>query len=109
MEIDEEKGVRSDSAEKAGRGVRETLLMGVFWRILIIEGILLVGTLIYEALTANAEASHLFWYALRIISLVGIIILFMMFDNIHKAHQAFNKFVLMGSLLLDTFHISLTA
>jgi len=52
--------------------------MGVFWRILIIEGILLIGTLIYAALTEDKGSVELFWYALRIISLVAIIVLFMM-------------------------------
>ena len=52
--------------------------MGVFWRILIIEGILLLGTLIYAALTEDKGSIELFWYAVRIISLVTIIILFMM-------------------------------
>ena len=52
--------------------------MGVFWRILIIEGILLVGTLIYAALTEDKGTIELVWYAIRIISLVAIIVLFMM-------------------------------
>ena len=52
--------------------------MGVFWRILIIEGILLVGTLIYAALTEDRGSVELFWYAIRIISLVAVIVLFMM-------------------------------
>jgi class 3 adenylate cyclase len=58
--------------------VRKIVLMGVFWRILIIEGILLIGTLIYAALTEDKGSIELFWYAVRIISLVTIIILFMM-------------------------------
>ena len=53
-------------------------MLGVFWRILIIEGILLIGTLIYAALTEDKGTIELFWYAVRIISLVTIIILFMM-------------------------------
>ncbi len=61
------------------KGVRETLLMGVFWRILIIEAILLIGTLLYEAVSTNADIHHLLWYAFRILGLVCIIILFMMF------------------------------
>jgi class 3 adenylate cyclase len=52
--------------------------MGIFWRILIIEAILLAGTLTYEALTGNSEITALSLYALRIISLIAIIILFMM-------------------------------
>ena len=58
--------------------VRKIVLLGVFWRILIIEGILLIGTLIYAALTEDKGSVELFWYAIRIISLVAIIILFMM-------------------------------
>jgi len=58
--------------------VRKIVLMGVFWRILIIEGILLIGTLIYAALTEDKGTIELFWYAARIVSLVTIIILFMM-------------------------------
>ena len=60
------------------KNVRTVVLMGVFWRILIIEVILLVGTLIYAALTENKGSVELFWYAIRIISLVAIIVLFMM-------------------------------
>ncbi|MBW1813226.1 MAG: adenylate/guanylate cyclase domain-containing protein [Deltaproteobacteria bacterium] len=58
--------------------VRKVVLLGVFWRILIIEGILLIGTLIYAALTEDKGSVELFWYAIRIISLVAIIVLFMM-------------------------------
>ena len=53
-------------------------MIGIFWRILIIEGILLIGTLIYAGLTEDKGTVELFWYAIRIISLVAIIILFMM-------------------------------
>ncbi len=58
--------------------VRRIIILGVFWRILVIEIILLVGTLLYEGLTANITYIELLWYALRILSLVAIIILFMM-------------------------------
>jgi adenylate cyclase len=58
--------------------VRKIVLLGVFWRILIIEGILLIGTLIYASLTEDKGSIELFWYAIRIISLVAIIVLFMM-------------------------------
>ncbi len=51
---------------------------GIFWRILAIEGILLVGSLIYRGLTDYQGAADLFWYAMRIIFLISIIILFMM-------------------------------
>ncbi len=57
--------------------VRQLILTGVFWRILIIEVILLIGTLCYAAVSENKTNVELFWYGLRIISLVGIIIVFM--------------------------------
>ena len=59
-------------------GVREILLMGVFWRILFIEAVLLVYSLFYRWFTEDAGPVDLFWYAIRIILLVGIIIIFMM-------------------------------
>jgi class 3 adenylate cyclase len=59
-------------------GVREILLMGVFWRILFIETVLLAYSLFYRWFTEDAEPADLFWYAIRIILLVGIIIVFMM-------------------------------
>ena len=60
------------------KSVREILLMGVFWRILFIEGVLLVYSLGYRWMTADATALDLFWYSVRIIILVVIIIIFMM-------------------------------
>ena len=60
------------------KGVREILLMGVFWRILFIESVLLVYSLGYRWFTADATALDLFWYSVRIIVLVVIIIIFMM-------------------------------
>lgn len=57
-------------------GVRHILVAGVFKRILIIEMILLVWSLGYRALTEPADMAGLFWYALRILVLVAIIILF---------------------------------
>ena len=59
-------------------GVREILLMGVFWRILFIEAVLLVFSLFYRWFTQDAGPNDLFWYAVRIILLVIIIIIFMM-------------------------------
>jgi adenylate cyclase len=59
-------------------GVREILLRGIFWRILFIEAVLLVYSLFYRWFTEDAGPSDLFWYAIRIILLVGIIIIFMM-------------------------------
>jgi len=59
-------------------GVRKILLMGVFQRILFIEAVLLVYSLMYRWIAEDAGAADLFWYALRIIILVIIIIIFMM-------------------------------
>ncbi|MDH3723777.1 MAG: adenylate/guanylate cyclase domain-containing protein [Desulfobacteraceae bacterium] len=60
-------------------GVRKVLLKGIFWRILIIESILLVWSLLYRALSDHhAQPVDLFWYAVRITLLVAIIILFVM-------------------------------
>ncbi len=51
--------------------------MGVFWRILFIETVLLVYSLVYRWLAEDAGPADLFWYAVRIMVLVGIIIVFM--------------------------------
>ena len=60
-------------------GVRKVLLKGIFWRILIIESILLVWSLLYRVLIDHhAQPAELFWYAVRITLLVTIIILFIM-------------------------------
>jgi len=60
-------------------GVRQVLLKGIFWRILIIESILLIWSLLYRALSDyQAQPADLFWYAVRITLLVTIIILFVM-------------------------------
>jgi sigma-B regulation protein RsbU (phosphoserine phosphatase) len=60
------------------KGVREILLNGIFWRILFIEGVLLVYSLGYRWWTEDATALDLFWYSVRITVLVIIIITFMM-------------------------------
>ena len=60
------------------RGVKETLLMGVFWRILVIEAILLAWSLFYRWYWMDGNGWDLFWYAVRIIALVGVILAFMM-------------------------------
>ncbi len=66
------------SKTKNSKGVREILLMGVFWRILFIEAVLLVFSLFYRWFTEDTTPMDLFWYGVRIVILVGIIILFMM-------------------------------
>jgi len=68
------------SPEKGHTSVRRTLVAGVFWRILIIEMILLVWSLGYRAATENADAVDLFWFAVRILILVAIIIAFVTFS-----------------------------
>jgi len=60
------------------KGVRETLLMGVFWRILFIEGVLLVFSLGYKWYTEDATSLDLFWYSIRITLFVIVIVVFMM-------------------------------
>lgn len=62
---------------KANRtSVRHILVAGVFWRILAIETILLVFSLGYRVWSEPATMADLGWYALRILILVGIILLF---------------------------------
>ncbi len=57
--------------------VRKVLTRGIFWRILVIEGILLVWSLFYSFMTGEHDSLEaLFWYALRIIILIGIIVVF---------------------------------
>ncbi|MFO7715024.1 adenylate/guanylate cyclase domain-containing protein [Desulfosarcina sp.] len=60
------------------RGIREILLAGVFWRILVIEMILLAWSVGYKWVSEDAGSQELLWYALRIILLVVVILLFMM-------------------------------
>jgi len=65
--------------EHRSDGVRKILLKGIFWRILIIEGILLVWSLLYRILMEPAaQPLELFWYAVRIVILIAIIIAFIM-------------------------------
>ena len=60
------------------RGIRQILLAGVFWRILAIESILMVWSLFYKMAAEGAGGMELFWYAVRIILLVGVVLVFMM-------------------------------
>jgi small-conductance mechanosensitive channel len=64
--------------EKNQSNVKKILFQGVFWRILIIEAILLIWSLIYRELAESPGIEEQFWYAMRIVLLIGIIILFMM-------------------------------
>lgn len=61
---------------RANNSVRRILVKGVFWRILLIEMILLVWSLGYRAATEDAAFIDLFWFAIRILILVTIIIAF---------------------------------
>jgi len=67
-----------DDKKKDDRGIREILLAGVFWRILTIEMILLVCSVTYKIVSQNAGGVDIGWYALRIILLVVVILIFMM-------------------------------
>ncbi len=69
-----------ESLKKGPTSVRRTLVTGVFWRILIIEMILLVWSLAYRAATEGADAADLFWFAVRILILVAIIIAFVTYS-----------------------------
>ena len=67
---------KKEVPQKSPNNVRRMLVSGVFWRILVIEMILLVWSLGYRAATEDASAADLFWFAVRILILVGIIIAF---------------------------------
>jgi class 3 adenylate cyclase len=62
----------------APRGIREVLLAGVFWRIFAIEMILLAWSVGYKMLSEDASGAQVMWYALRILLLVAVILVFMM-------------------------------
>ena len=64
------------TAKAKRQGVRKILIAGVFWRILAIEMVLLIWSLAYMAYSEGAMAADLFWYAVRILILVSIIIAF---------------------------------
>ena len=77
---DDDTGInRTNKSRSQPEGVRKVLLKGIFWRILIIEGILLVWSLFYRILMEPAaQPMELFWYAVRIVILIAIIIVFIM-------------------------------
>ena len=70
--------IKRVSGKSSRDSVKHVLLKGVFWRILIIEGILLAWSVFYMLITEEAGGKDLLWYTLRIVLMVGIIILFMM-------------------------------
>ncbi len=65
-------------SQRKHNSVRRILLSGVFWRILLIEAILLAGSLAVRYFSEGHNLSMLFWYAVRIIILTTIILAFMM-------------------------------
>lgn len=70
---------RGPSPQPGGaEAVKRVLLKGVFWRIFIIEAVLLVGSLAARYYFQGGTPAELAWYALRIIGLVAVILLFMM-------------------------------
>lgn len=73
-----DKRLQSNSTKKEEKGLRKTLLMGVFWRILLIEGILLLWSLMYRVFTDDVGFEGIFWYTMRIMLLIAVILIFMM-------------------------------
>ncbi|MEA3231212.1 MAG: adenylate/guanylate cyclase domain-containing protein [Thermodesulfobacteriota bacterium] len=68
----------STSSQGEKNNVRRILLSGIFWRILLIEAILLVWSLGARYFSDGHNPAMLFWYAVRIIILITIILAFMM-------------------------------
>jgi class 3 adenylate cyclase len=73
-----DSGRRQSEKSPKQRGIREILLAGVFWRILVIELILLAWSIGYRIVNQGTADSDLLWYALRIIVLIAVILAFMM-------------------------------
>lgn len=73
-----DSSTNNEIKNESRQGVRKILLAGIFKRIVIIEAILLVWSLIYRVLTNYQGPIDLLGYALRIIILIAIIILFLM-------------------------------
>jgi adenylate cyclase len=67
-----------ETSVRTGKTTREILLKGVFWRILIIETILLVWSVGYRMAVEMPDMPTLLWYVFRIVVLVVIILAFMM-------------------------------
>ena len=78
MPMNTELSTQQPEKPPKDKGIREILLAGVFWRILVIEMILLVWSVVYKMASEDASGADLMWYALRIILLVVVIIMFMM-------------------------------
>jgi class 3 adenylate cyclase len=70
---------QTDTKKRAmSPGIREILLAGVFWRILLIEIILLIWSVAYRMISEDAGGVEIVWYAIRILALVAIVLAFMM-------------------------------
>ncbi|RTZ95535.1 MAG: hypothetical protein DSY90_13095 [Deltaproteobacteria bacterium] len=76
-ENDRVRRISSDSKGKQ-TSVRRILLSGIFWRILFIEAILMIGSLAVRYFSEGHNLTMLFWYAVRIMALTVIILAFMM-------------------------------
>ena len=75
---DSENPASASETASNQKGVREVLLKGIFVRILIIEGILLLWSVGYRFVVEMTDVTGLLLYTVRILSLVAIIIGFMM-------------------------------
>ncbi len=78
MKINRQKKINASAPASEQNSVRRILLSGVFWRILLIEAILLVWSLGARYFTEGHNLAMLFWFAVRIIILISIILAFMM-------------------------------
>ncbi len=76
--IDCGQSAQTESPGEPQKGVREVLLNGIFLRILIIEGVLLLWSVGYRFVVEMTDVTDLLFYTIRILILVAIIILFMM-------------------------------
>ncbi len=63
------------------KSLRDMLLTGAFIRILFIEILLLVFSLVYRLITQDATALDLFWYSIRITVLVIIVFMVVSFTK----------------------------
>ncbi len=78
METDKETGQPQMEKKAPQKGVRQILLEGVFFRILVIEAILLIWSVLYRFYSEDVPITDLLWYTLRILVLVVVILAFMM-------------------------------
>ena len=76
--VNSEHPASPDEPANDQKGVRTVLLNGIFLRILIIEGVLLVWSVGYRFVVEMTDVTDLLLYTARILILVAIIIGFMM-------------------------------